>query len=74
MNPDLLEKIYLDMRAFNVMAQDIAKFGESAHMAAILDGTYDHDHPRVSTQVIVFSFHSVPMTPTDMSTATAICL
>jgi hypothetical protein len=51
------------MREFNLMAQDIANFGEGAHMTALMNGTYDDHHARVLTQVSAYKGHVSNLNP-----------
>jgi hypothetical protein len=51
MDATLLKLIYDDMRINNDMAKDIADFGESEHLSALLDGTVDMNMPRAIAQV-----------------------
>jgi hypothetical protein len=47
----VLEAMYVEMRHSNKLAKSIAEFGESAHMAGILDGSNDADMPRAIAKV-----------------------
>jgi hypothetical protein len=51
----ILERIYDDMRSFNLLAMEIADFGEDDHLSSLLDATNDSNMARVIATVR-FSF------------------